>query len=237
MSKTFIITDLHLTDSLYDEYKWQCFPWARERVCDLSLEIDELFILGDLLDKKDRHPSELINRLVNEIELCAKEVYVTILKGNHDYLKPEHPFLELLSKIENVRYIKDPEFDEDGEILWLPHVREPEKEWATIDVISPKLIFMHQSVIGSVVSNYHEMKGGLSPSFFKGTQAKIISGDIHVPQDIKIARALPLTYIGTPHPVALGDTYTPRGILLDLETREFKNLQYFYYSKALFNYF
>jgi len=219
ITEAFIISDLHLTESPYDEYKWAVFEWARYEIT--TRELDKLFILGDLFDKKDRHGSELINRLVKEINKCAKLVPVTILKGNHDYLKPEHPYLELLDTIQNVLFIKEPMYIEDMDSWWLPHAKDPEEEWKDIDLVNCNLIFMHQSVLGSVVSNYHEMKSGLSPSFFKGTKAKIFSGDIHVPQNIKIPGAVPLTYIGTPYPVAFGDTYTPRGIILNLDDLNF----------------
>jgi len=219
MPEAFIISDLHLTESLYDEYKWSVFNWARTEI--QKRKLGDLFILGDLFDKKDRHGAELINRLVKEISKCAELVPVTILKGNHDYLKPEHPYLELLDTIQNVFFIKESSYLEDMDGWWLPHAKDPEEEWKDLDLINCNLIFMHQSVLGSVVSNYHEMKSGLSPSFFKGTKAKIFSGDIHVPQDIKIPNAMPLTYIGTPYPVAFGDTYKPRGLILDFDTLNF----------------
>jgi UDP-2,3-diacylglucosamine pyrophosphatase LpxH len=211
--KVAIISDLHLTENRYDEYRWKVWDWIRNT--NTTGFIEELYILGDLLDKKDRHPAELINRLVNEIAKTAKIVPVTILKGNHDYLKPDHPFIKFIQHIPNVTFITEP--TKVGSILWLPHSKNPEEEWKDIDFKDKKLtnIFMHQSVIGSQVSNYHEMKSGLSTTIFKNTPAKIISGDIHVPQDIPIVGSQPLTYVGTPYPIAFGDTYKPRGLLLN----------------------
>ena len=227
--KILIITDLHLTEKPDDEYKWKIFPWVYDLISN-SLpknDIDELYILGDLFDKKDRHPSELVNRLATEIGQCQELVPVTILKGNHDYMKPDHPFLAFLEWMPNVDFIQGPK--RQGRFLFLPHSLNPEEEWKPyFDEIQHgdlDFIFLHQSIIGSVVSNYHEMKSGLSPTVFKGTKAKIISGDIHVPQDIPIQGvALPLTYVGTQYPVAFGDTYQPRGIILNTTTKEFKNV-------------
>lgn len=225
INKVLIITDLHLTEKPDDEYRWEVFPWSRKLL--RTNKLNALYILGDLFDKKDRHPSELVNRLTNEIGQCQKLVPVTILKGNHDYLKPDHPFLAFLEWMPAVDFIQEPFMQ--GRILFLPHSKNPEKEWKPYlnDIQSSNLdfIFLHQSIIGSVVSNYHEMKTGLSPAIFKGTKAKIISGDIHVPQDISIRGVpLPLTYIGTQYPIAFGDTYKPRAIVLDMKTKEFDNV-------------
>lgn len=213
MSKIAIISDLHLTENRYDRYRWEVWPWIRQEID--KYKCNKLYILGDLLDKKDRHPSELVNELVDEIAKCAKLVPVTILKGNHDYLKPEHPFIKFIEWLDNVYFITEPFFSNHE--IWLPHSKNPEEEWKKINFKDAKYryIFMHQSVIGSQVSNYHEMKSGLSTTIFKNTPAKIFSGDIHVPQDIPISGAQSLTYIGTPYPIAFGDNYEPRGLILD----------------------
>lgn len=198
-----IISDLHLTEKSVDDYRWNIFPTARNYIQKTS--VSSLYILGDLLDRKDRHPAELVNRLVDELQLCGELVdEIIVLKGNHDYLKPEAPFLEFLKYLEFVRWIDQPTFINDQ--LWLPHSRAPEVDWADLDFAKAKLIFMHQSVIGSKVSNFYEMNHGLQLEWLTGRcKAKIYSGDIHVPQKIG-----PLTYIGTPHPVSFGDDYQPR---------------------------
>lgn len=216
----FIISDLHLTDSPYDEYKWAVFPWAKEQI--KKYNCNDFFILGDIFDKKDRHSSELVNRLVKELDSFPEDLFITVLVGNHDYLKPEHPYIELLQAIKTVNVITEPSIVENE--IWLPHTKHPEEEWKDLDLINVDVIYMHQSVIGSIVSNYNEMKSGITPGYFKGTKAKIFSGDIHVPQDIAIPKAQPLTYIGTPYPVAFGDTYKGRGIVLNLDTLDFKGV-------------
>jgi UDP-2,3-diacylglucosamine pyrophosphatase LpxH len=224
MSIIAIISDLHLTENKYDRYRWEVWPWIRNIL--LKHNCEKLYILGDLLDKKDRHPAELVNELIDEISATAIIVPITILKGNHDYLKPDHPFIKFIRHIPKVTFITEPGFTtKTGSVLWLPHSKNPEEEWKDINFRDKNLtnIFMHQSVIGSQVSNYHEMKSGLSTTIFKNTSAKIISGDIHVPQDIPIVGAQPLTYVGTPYPIAFGDTYKPRGLLLD-ENNKFTSI-------------
>lgn len=206
-----IISDLHLTENVHEEYRWAVFNSAREYLN--QHDIPDLFILGDLLDKKDRHPSELVNRLINELVECSKIAHVTILKGNHDYLKPEHPFLDFLDHIDNITWIDKPRlmFKDVDKILWLPHSRTPEVDWEELEYDDLDFVFMHQSVIGCKVSNMFEMNHGLNLKWLTSrTKAKIYSGDIHVPQDIDM-----LTYVGTPHPVAFGDHYQPRMLHLE----------------------
>ena len=48
-----IITDLHLTDVPAENYRWDVFKHAKTELG--KNKYDELFILGDLFDKKDKH--------------------------------------------------------------------------------------------------------------------------------------------------------------------------------------
>lgn len=207
-----MISDLHLTEVSAESYRWEIFDTVRDFIKKNS--IPNLYIMGDLMDRKDRHPAELVNHLINELVKCSWLVRVTILKGNHDYLKPESPFLDFLEHFENISWINQPTEDlyqdvkrqKEQNMLWLPHSRNPEIEWADLNYKDLDYVFMHQSVIGCKVSNMFEMNHGLNLNWLTSrTNAKIISGDIHVPQDIG-----PLTYIGTPHPVSFGDDYQPR---------------------------
>lgn len=216
--KSLIITDLHLTDNPREDYRWNVFKFVEEELGNETY--DQLLILGDLFDKKDKHKAELVNRLVDVLLGLIKNCHVKeilILRGNHDYVVDiEEPFLRFLGKYENITWINIPTvFTYDGrDWLFLPHSRNPETEWAELlDVINSEkteYIFMHQSVIGSRVSNYHEMKEGLDPHFFDGASAPVISGDIHVPQELGN-----VIYIGTQHPVSFGDNYDPRMAMID----------------------
>ena len=203
-----IISDLHLTERKQDAYRWEVFDHVKDFAEDKN--IDYLFILGDLLDRKDRHPAELVNRLIDDLISCSNYFNsITILKGNHDYLKPDAPFLEFIRHLPNITWIDSPYRNND--ILWLPHSRNPEEEWKDLNFENLAYIFMHQSVIGSKVSNAFEMNHGLNLNWLTSrTNAKIYSGDIHVPQKIGA-----LTYIGTQHPVSFGDDYQPRMLWLN----------------------
>lgn len=210
------ISDLHLTEKSEDEYRWKVFDWvldqARKNKCD------RIWIMGDVLDKKDRHPSELVNRVVRCLTKLAKEFDLTILMGNHDYLKEEHPFLGFINNIANIRFITKPVFDEKDKIYWLPHTRTPLEDWKNIDFSKANLVCMHQSVIGCIVSNLHELNHGLDLDLFTPHRETLtlISGDIHVPQ-IVVSKQVELEYIGTPYPISFGDDYRPRGVVITEE--------------------
>ena len=206
------VSDLHFTEGINDSYKWDLFDWMLDEAA--KHEPDEFYILGDLFEKKDKHSSEIVNKLINGIIELSTFLPVTILKGNHDYLKPDHPFLKFLDHLNNVTFVTEP--SEIGNNLWLPHTRTPEEDWKDIDFSNYEYVFMHQSLIGSVTSNFYELNHGISPKFFRNNpDTKFYSGDIHVPQVIDI-KGTPqgLTYIGTPYPVAFGDHYEGRGLIL-----------------------
>lgn len=50
LDSAIMISDLHLTDSPRDEYRWGLFPWLREQI--KVYKIEHLLILGDITDRK-----------------------------------------------------------------------------------------------------------------------------------------------------------------------------------------
>lgn len=211
--KALIISDLHLTDAAKEQYRWRVFDWTRQALKEH--DCSDLFILGDLFDKKDRHPADIVNRLVNILVELSDNVDITLLQGNHDYLRIESPFLTFLSHLPKIKWINTPTLlaIHGMNTLWLPHSRQPMEEWNINPCIKDDydMVFMHQSVIGCRVSNYYEMNCGLDLRWLEEqVKCPIISGDIHVPQTIRS-----LTYVGTPHPVSFGDDYECRALLLN----------------------
>lgn len=210
-----VTTDLHYTANPADEYRWGLFPWLREQA--LEYKAKSIAILGDLTDAKDYHSSVLVNRLVKEITALTEVVeQVWILAGNHDYLKDGHPFFSFLSAIPGVKFINEVFSDLDGglPVLWLPHTKQPLKDWADFKDLSwYSHIFMHQTMTGSIASNGQEMGGEgveLLKWFTPGPDLPTIwSGDIHVPQKIGLVE-----YVGSPYPVHFGDSFDARCILV-----------------------
>ena len=177
-------------------------------------------ILGDLTDAKDYHPAGLTNRLVEAITVITwLGVDVYILQGNHDYLRKGHSYFDFLNHIPRVRFIStmtdDGQAKGDGPLaFFLPHTREPAKDWAGFDFSHYSYLFMHQTISGAVASNGQEMEGEEMPDFRVKGGPKVYSGDIHVPQVIK-----GVEYVGSPYHVHFGDAFKPRCVLLDRRNR------------------
>lgn len=200
-----ITGDLHLTDNPADEYRWEVFDWIRSRVQIMNL--DAVFILGDITDRKDRHSAALVNRIMEEMEGIASACDLYVLKGNHDYDADDGvPFFKFARW-----FYTEPEVVTVGktEILLLPHVRGKFKYRRLVQP-GYDLIFLHQTLEGSLVSNGAKMEGLKLGTFSKKRigNAVVVSGDIHVPQ-----RLGNVTYAGAPYPVHFGDTYDPRVLI------------------------
>jgi len=179
-----------------------------------------LFILGDLTHDKDRHSSELVNRISDTLFSLAQKIPIFILKGNHDYIDPENPFMRFLDKMEGISFVSSPLIleIEGKDLLFLPHTRDPITEWKDLDYTGIHSIFIHQSVDGAVASNGMKLEG-FPRHFFRdlGFKGRVFSGDIHVPQTVG-----GITYVGTPYAVHFGDVFNPRIMLLDVKKNKVK---------------
>lgn len=209
-------SDWHLTDGKDDGYKFDFFPWLKQQI--IEHRIDRVDFLGDLTEKKDKHCSDLLNRITDEIIGIAKLCPVVILKGNHDYVDSDTPFFHFLRHIPNITYVSEPTVI-DGE-LFLPHAKDPEEgwDWKKLSRRLRKIhtLNLHQTLIGSKVPNGHTLEHGISFDLFKGFDGDIYSGDIHMPQEVK-----GVTFVGTPYPVYFGDHFEGRVLLLkDFEESE-----------------
>lgn len=209
---TLITTDLHFTDRDADYYRWKVFEQVKH--LGTTHKIPELFILGDLCENKDFHSSRLVNRIVEELYRLHDDGpfdAIHILRGNHDGLDPDSPYFLFLRRMPWVTFHAKPVAQSFGKdrVLFLPHSRNPEKEWGDRkwwDKLD--YIFMHGTVKGSVSETGFKMDG-VPVELFKGTQAKILSGDVHVPQKVG-----PVEYVGAPYPIRFGDTFDPRVVAL-----------------------
>lgn len=202
-----LTADLHLTDNPADEYRWAVF----DHLAGLAREEGdtEIAILGDITDRKDRHSSILVNRVVHSLRtLVGLGNHVTILMGNHDKPLAGVPFWQFLDKLESrtLRFITQPIVV--GGQLYLPYAADPAKEWADVKLTGHDAIFMHQTVTGALGNNGIRLENNKMVLFPK--TAKVYSGDIHTPQ--VVGR---VTYVGAPHPVAFGDDYPCRMLVLD----------------------
>lgn len=206
-----LVADTHFDDSPDNEYRWGVFPKIQEWVRAQKKTQPVVGFLGDLTDKKDRHTGELVNRMLEEMEsLTAAGAIIRALKGNHDDPVNGVPYWTLLSRLDNVSFLTRPFLDNGGQ-LWLPFTRDP-TEWDFSKWSKAKVIFMHDTVVGTMVKGRALGNQKLPPL---PTHIPIYSGDIHDPQTIGN-----FTYVGAPHPVRFGDDHECRMLEIDDHTYE-----------------
>ena len=222
-----ITADLHLTDREKDNYRWDLFPWIERTIKEKK--INRLLILGDITDMKDKHSSVLTNNIVNAFQSIAKLVPILIIPGNHDFVNVNNPFFRFLDRIEGINFFNEPTVA--GTSLFLPHSKNPTKDWEYLSLDSVTRIFIHQCVLGSAGAQGYEMEHGLEPSYFKskGSKAKVVAGDIHVPQVVGSKEKGQVEYVGSPYPINFGDHYKTRLLIMDekeiLEEVHFPSIQ------------
>jgi DNA repair exonuclease SbcCD nuclease subunit len=215
--RALITADLHLNDNVRDSYRHLFLRTFRD-LCRKH-KVDTAIVLGDLTDAKDKHSAWLVNQVVDYFHrlagICEN---VIVLMGNHDYSSENLPFFKLLQRLERVYYVyrpiaginaPTPVFRSLGRHLWLPHTANPKKEWAGLDTQGAELIFAHQTFNGANVGFGRKLEG-IDPDELLPGKARIISGDIHVPQTFGR-----VTYVGSPYLVDFGDDFEPRILLLD----------------------
>lgn len=215
-----LVSDLHLTDSPNETYRWKIFDEIRNQL--EKRDITEIIFLGDLTDKKDKHSSWLVNRIVEEIILTSTlyaPVTMYFLKGNHDYIDEKNPFFAFLSKLEGVCFISKPTMF--GNNFFIPHIHNPTKEYF-IDLIkngvdADSYVFLHQPFLGAKINEKYELENCIDAiDIFKELKGRVFSGDIHIPQVLGN-----ITYVGAPYPLHYGDEYEGRFILIEPLTKGF----------------
>ena len=199
-----ITADIHLTDKSRDEYRWGLFDWL------LTQEADELLILGDLTDDKDRHSSILVNRVCRAVEKLEEKFRQIILKGNHDYIDPSHPFFRFLGSSSDITYIADPAVLDlsIGKATFVP----AGAAWGTFKLHQTAYLFTHATFSGAKAENGTTLTG-VDPAVLDGFEGKVYSGDIHVPQK------KPVEYVGAPYHIDFGDNFEPRLVRIDNKGR------------------
>jgi len=210
-----VTADFHLSSNPRDAYRhWWVAGELRELV--KSLKPDRVIILGDLTDQKDCHNAGLVNDVVGYLHNLSKTCPVIVLRGNHDCINPLEPFFEFVGLLPNVTWITRPKaiaLEGLGNCMFLPHTRNHKKDWKELSFApfqrdpDTGWIFCHNTFEGADAGTGHPLKGIPTEVFPK--KAKVISGDIHVPQKLD-----QITYVGAPYTVTFGDSYQPRVLLL-----------------------
>ena len=205
-----LTADWHLDDNPDNQYRWDVFDTLLQLI--QSHTIQHIYILGDMVDRKDRHTSLFVNQLVNQFSRICEKVPVTCIKGNHDTPLQGPAFWEFFEFIRYpFTYVTDP--TPDGRILLLPFTPDPLEAWRGIRFSEFDAALMHITVTGAISESGFELPGQKLPILPRSLA--LYSGDVHNPQKIRN-----LTYVGCPHPVRFGDDFTPRMLLLDEDTLE-----------------
>jgi predicted phosphodiesterase len=215
--RALITADIHLNDNLRDFHRISFLRTFRD-ICRTH-RADIAIVLGDITDKKDNHGSWLVNQVADHFyRLAGICQNVIVLRGNHDYLSPEFPFYRFLQRIDGVSWINTPTEGQLlstairkalGRTLWLPHTDNPQRDWKGLDTKAFELIFTHQTFKGATAGFGRKLEG-IDPEELLPGNAVIVSGDIHVPQNLGRVR-----YVGAPYTVNFGDSYEPRVLLLE----------------------
>lgn len=209
------LSDLHLTDNKADDYRHQ---FMRELIDIVAQRKPQaVAILGDLTEAKDNHSARLVNRIVGYMHALAATAPVVVMMGNHDYHNEGHAFFEFLHRIPNLAWVGSvmtgdklpkPMRGPFHDCLFLPHTRNHERDWHGVTLNNDyRYIFAHNTFNGAGVGFGRQLEGIPLDVFAK--RARVIAGDIHVPQTLG-----PVTYIGAPYTVDYGDDYTPRMLAL-----------------------
>lgn len=208
-----IVSDLHLVDTKAEEYRWKIFDYLRDVA--KAHNFTDIIIAGDFVDRKDRHSSVLVNRIVESlIDLRGDPDYteIYILAGNHDQPINGPYFWEFLNEV-GINYLTKP-FILDTVYL-LPFSSNPVSEWKNLDFKASKALIMHQTGQGATVENGRELVGNNLPVL---PPIPCFSGDVHRPQE-----ANGVVYVGAPYPVKFSESWSNRIILV--KDSDFKNYE------------
>jgi DNA repair exonuclease SbcCD nuclease subunit len=212
--KVLATSDLHLSARQRDQYR---FDACKKLTAIIAREKpDAVLIAGDLTEEKDRHPAELVNRVVDLMHGISKLAPLLILKANHDYRDEAHPFFAFLSHVENVHWIGSAcdaaqlpkQFRKPfAGCLFLPHTHHPKRDWkGWVDRTTFRFVFAHQLFSGAVGDTGKRLSG-IDPALIPANQY-VLSGDVHRPGMV----GGNIEYIGAPYHVDFGDNYTSRFI-------------------------
>lgn len=220
--KIILTADWQLDDQEKNRYRWDVFEWMQKLQKEQGAE--ELYVLGDIVDRKDR----LTNEFLLQFKYCIEEYLrgfsrIVFLVGNHDYARnPNHTALSLFES-DRLKVVTDTRWDW-GDRLFVAngccnHFSDP--------IEGAQIVFMHETVRGSLAD---DMKTGLLESAGADLSKLlrnvpfVFAGDIHGHQVIQLKNKAKTKWIytGAPHPVRFGEMWEPQCILLDLDGDEIK---------------
>lgn len=211
--RVLVTADLHFSDKPRDSYRFEFVTRLLELIQEHN--VNNLIILGDLTEEKDRHRAWLVNEIVASLNELSEACPIILLRGNHDALDPTTPFFQFSNYINSgrVTWINDPkifEIEGLGRCCFLPHTNNYERDWEPLKKTfkNCSYIFAHATFKGVKVGMTPSLDGIPIDVFPKGS--RVIAGDIHAPVKIGCVE-----YVGAPYTIDFGDDYEPRVLLLD----------------------
>ena len=194
--------DWHQSSKPADEYRWGIFDWLLEQ------DADELIVLGDISDQKDRHDAIFVNRLYSATMRLERKFRVIYLMGNHDVLSPGHPFFEFLGDSSDITFVSRlTEMKLSiGTVLLVPALTD----WV-FKIPKVDYLFSHATFSGAKAETGRTLTG-VDPSVVSNFSGKVYSGDIHTPQTLARGK---IEYVGAPYHVRFGDEFEPRLVKID----------------------
>ena len=201
-----LTADWHLDDKPENNYRWEVFR-ALEKLL-ATTEEKEIFVLGDLGDRKDRHSADLVNRVFDEFNgLLAHGADIHVIMGNHDAPLNGPAYWEILNNIQGkLNFYSEPAAL--GDLILLPYTPNPSSDWSDIDWDAYKAAFLHQPIAGGIYNGGKLEHGSAMPVFPRKLHA--YAGDLHYPQVVK-----GVTYVGSPSRVRFGDNHSCRLLVLN----------------------
>lgn len=214
-----LASDIHLNENSRDSYRWGLFPWLKEQV--KKYKAQNVILLGDYTDSKDKHSYTLVNKFINQIVDLSSVCSLYLLAGNHDGLIPSSPFFEFINTFEDehLKFFTKPSEDSvyrigpdaiHSKALFLPHTKDYEEWLPYLEEDKYGYVFTHATFQGCLSENGTKLNGFPTDIFKKLKSAKLWAGDIHVPQSIG-----PVEYVGAPYRTRFGDDFDPRCVLID----------------------
>jgi calcineurin-like phosphoesterase family protein len=201
-----LTADTHLDSNPDNDYRWMVFDYIQAIVASHS--VDEVFILGDFVDRKDHHSASFVNRIISSLVTLSEKVAVIILKGNHDSPLRGPAYWEFFNTAGfDVHYIVEPTVWGKN-LLLLPFTPNPKVDWQGLRLRQFDALFMHVTYPGALSESGFELEGSKLPVL--PSDVKIYSGDVHQPQQIRN-----FIHIGAPLPIKFGDKYPCRMLLLN----------------------
>jgi DNA repair exonuclease SbcCD nuclease subunit len=236
--KFLITADFHVENNKNIENIVETSDWIIS-VCKKE-NIDEVLILGDFLNSRDKIDGLAINIAVDILDkFLESSINATLLLGNHEKYSKTLDF-----KINSIRVFKKHAHvidkfkvikHEGYNFVFIPFIIEipifediVNKVKAKLDP-SKTILFLHQPIQGAVVNDVNDFVDNCSTSPALFSDFKLVfSGHYHKYQNIGNA-----TYVGSPVQLSHGEESTPKGVtildLADLSSRFVLNPNYMKY--------